>query len=214
MPTDGTPVGLDHYHIVKMPVAELLTKKDSRNPRKISDGALARLVHSLQEHGVMEPVVLNVKLDRLVGGHQRLEAAESLGIETFPVVLVEFDEWQHRAANAALNAEFGVWDEDMLRSELHEMQALGYDIDNFALQPWLVESLLAPPKEEELLSVPEPAAPLAAADEVECPRCHHVFTPALSGGPAETIAADDSPLAHAPRPRKKGRGKGSLTLVE
>lgn len=56
------------------------------NPRRISDEALSGLKESIKKFGFVEPLVINTKTGNLVGGHQRLKAAENLGMKTVPIV--------------------------------------------------------------------------------------------------------------------------------
>ena len=44
------------------------------NPRTISDQDKTRLRNSLQEFGLVDPIVINLKNNHIIGGHQRYEA--------------------------------------------------------------------------------------------------------------------------------------------
>ena len=61
------------------------------NPRKISNKELERLKRSLDEFGVVEPVIWNKRTGYVVGGHQRLKAMKELGIEE-----TDYDDAVHR----------------------------------------------------------------------------------------------------------------------
>ena len=50
------------------------------NPRKISDHDLGALRWSLRFFGIIEPIVVNRRSGRIVGGHQRVKAAQAEGI--------------------------------------------------------------------------------------------------------------------------------------
>lgn len=86
----------------------------SYNPRRIDPDQLLALRRSLRTFGAVEPVVANRRTGRIVGGHQRVKAAEAEGIETLPVVWVDLDETGERQLNLALNKISGEWDEDKL----------------------------------------------------------------------------------------------------
>lgn len=73
------------------------------NPRAITEEAFEGLKASLQKFGMPEPLVVNGRGRVLVGGHQRLRAAQSLGWETVPVVLVDLSESEEKALNVTLN---------------------------------------------------------------------------------------------------------------
>ncbi|WP_169786551.1 ParB N-terminal domain-containing protein, partial [Lactobacillus pasteurii] len=46
------------------------------NPRKIDKSNQDKLINAIKDHGLIEPVVWNQRTGVLVGGHQRLTAAD------------------------------------------------------------------------------------------------------------------------------------------
>jgi len=61
------------------PISQL--KRADYNPRIMPDTEMQALMKSIEEHGFVEPIVVNVAKDRygvIVGGHQRLTAVERL----------------------------------------------------------------------------------------------------------------------------------------
>ena len=50
-------------------------------------GDLSQLAESIQQHGLMNPIVINEK-NELIAGHRRLEAVRSLGWPSVPVRIV------------------------------------------------------------------------------------------------------------------------------
>lgn len=96
----------------------------SYNPRSITDPNLKRLTDSLTQFGVVDPII--ARRDGLViGGHQRLKAAQALGLTEVPVIYVDLDDTQAKALNVALNtpALQGEWDNEKLAELLTELQA-------------------------------------------------------------------------------------------
>lgn len=93
------------------------------NPRKITEGALARLRKLLKRHGWAEPLVAQAGTRVLIGGHQRLEAAKLEGITPVPVVFLEVTDRKAKALNIALNNREaqGTWDEEALAKLLDEL---------------------------------------------------------------------------------------------
>jgi ParB-like chromosome segregation protein Spo0J len=73
------------------------------NPRVISDTALTALVESVRKFGMPQPLVVNRVSGNLVSGHQRLKAAEIVGMSEVPVVYVELDDAAEKALNVTLN---------------------------------------------------------------------------------------------------------------
>jgi hypothetical protein len=170
---------LQHLPIEMREIDWLLARKDPRNPRVCSDGAMARLVGVIGKHGFVGVVTYNEQLDLLVGGHQSLEAAAALGYTHLPTVTGRWNEQDHYALNAALNAEYGVWERDMLRAEMLALQTQHYDLDYTGLPPWQLEDLFADPG---------PLASARAGEEDDgdgegmrdekthtCPNCGHSF---------------------------------------
>lgn len=84
-------------------------KNAEYNPRKISDFDLKALKNSIKEFGFVEPVVAN-KNNQVIGGHQRVKAAQALGIESVPVFYIDLPAEKEKILNLALNRIHGDWD--------------------------------------------------------------------------------------------------------
>lgn len=94
------------------------------NPRQIEDINLKLLTESLDRFGIVDPII--ARRDGLViGGHQRLKAAESLGLAEVPVVFLDVDDATAKAMNVALNNPYmqGTWDDGKLAVLLEELRA-------------------------------------------------------------------------------------------
>jgi ParB-like chromosome segregation protein Spo0J len=113
---------------VERAVSSLLECAAPYNPRQISEDDMGSLKRSLTFFGAVEPVVLNTRTGHIVGGHQRLKAAEEIGMETFPVVEVDLDEPSEMSLNLALNRISGSWDDDKLRDVLWHLKEEGADM--------------------------------------------------------------------------------------
>jgi len=87
--------------IVEAPISSI--NPANYNPRNISESAIAGLMQSIKTFGVVDPLIVNRRNNTLVGGHQRLRAAQELGHETVPVVYLDLDDTQERALNVTLN---------------------------------------------------------------------------------------------------------------
>ena len=86
-----------------MPVAELLEMAAPYNPRKISESELGLLRQSLREFGLVQPVIVNAQTGNIVGGHQRVLAAQMELISDLDVVWVDLDPTREKQLNLALN---------------------------------------------------------------------------------------------------------------
>ena len=135
-----------------------------RNPRRISGERLQALMRSLAADREMlgaRPLVA-LPDGRVVCGNQRLVAAQELGWETIPTVVIDLDE--RRAAVWALrdNNGYGEWD-DTLASLLAELSSGGLDLDLTGFVPVDVERLLAEASASIALADPDDVPPLPAA---------------------------------------------------
>ncbi len=114
---------------IDVPTRELATMAAPYNPRTITDHDLEALRRSLRFFGTVEPVVVNKRSGRIVGGHQRVKAAQAEGIEELPVVYVDLDDPSEKQLNLALNRIHGEWDIEKLEDLLKELEGAGADLD-------------------------------------------------------------------------------------
>lgn len=111
-----------------VPVVELAGMAAPYNPRRISDHDLAALRKSMTTFGVVEPVVVNQRTGRVVGGHQRIKAAEAEGMDSLPVVYVDLADEQEKQLNLALNRITGEFDPAALADLLGDLKSSGADL--------------------------------------------------------------------------------------
>lgn len=101
------------------------------NPRQLSKEQAEQLKASLERFGAVDPAIINIHPERkniIVGGHQRLKTAQSIGWDTFPCVEVELDRDKERELNIRLNKNTGAWDYDALANffEVEELTEWGF----------------------------------------------------------------------------------------
>jgi DNA modification methylase len=113
------------------------------NPRTMSEEDLASLRRSLRYFGIVEPVVVNRRTGRIVGGHQRVKAAQAEGIETLPVVHVDLDEPSEKQLNLALNRISGEFDLERLAEVLADLEAAGADLGLTGFSAEEIEEMVA-----------------------------------------------------------------------
>jgi DNA modification methylase len=126
------------------------------NPRRISPHDLASLRRSLTTFGVVEPVVVNRRTGRIVGGHQRVKAAEASGIEELPVVYVDLDEAQEKQLNLALNRIHGDWDTELLAKVLADLQEREADLELTGFSETEIAALIEVQRHGDPDAIPEP----------------------------------------------------------
>ena len=115
--------------IEQWPTAKLLPY--ARNARTHSEEQVAQIAASIAEFGFTNPILAGSD-GIIVAGHGRLAAAQKLGLEIVPVVVLDhLTPTQRRALVIADNriAENAGWDDAMLRIELEALQLEGFDLD-------------------------------------------------------------------------------------
>ena len=108
---------------ITMHVADIIPA--SYNPRiKLTkkDYEYQCLDKSIDEFGLVIPLIVNKRNSTLVSGHQRLEVLKQKGIIEAEVVLVDFDEAQEKALCIAMNKIEGSWDYGKLADILEELR--------------------------------------------------------------------------------------------
>ena len=114
--------------IERWPTAKLLPY--ARNARTHSEEQVAQIAASIAEFGFTNPILAGAD-GVIVAGHGRLAAAQKLGLETVPVVVLDhLTPTQRRALVIADNriAENAGWDDDVLRTELAALQDEDFDL--------------------------------------------------------------------------------------
>jgi DNA methylase/ParB/Sulfiredoxin domain len=114
--------------VERRPVASLVPY--ARNARTHSDEQVAQLMASIREWGWTMPVLVD-EAGGIIAGHGRVLAAARLGIAEVPVMIARgWSEAQKRAYviadnKLALNAG---WNEELLRIEVGDLAAMGFDV--------------------------------------------------------------------------------------
>ena len=101
------------------------------NPRielKSSMPEYEKLKNSIQEFGYVEPIIVNDRTGKVIGGHQRINVLKDLGYKEVEVVHVDLDDAHEKALNVALNKISGNWDAEKLEDLLRDIN-LNTDLD-------------------------------------------------------------------------------------
>ena len=116
------------------------------NPRidlRPDDPRYVALSRSLDEFGLVQPLVVNKRTKTLVGGHQRLKVLLARGDTHAEAVIVDLPPTKEKALNLALNKVSGGWDRDKLAEVLEELvQVPDLDLQMTGFQIPEVEQLL------------------------------------------------------------------------
>ncbi len=138
---------LAHLKIVLRKIADLI--RFPRNARTHSEQQIAQIAASIKEFGWTNPILIGPD-DVVIAGHARLLAAQKLGMEEVPVIVLDGLTLAQRKAlvladnRLALNAG---WDEDLLRLELEELQSFDFNLDVIGFEPHELDELLGDPDE-------------------------------------------------------------------
>ena len=135
-------------NVERRKVADLIPY--ARNSRTHNDEQVSQIAASIKEWGWTVPVLIEAD-GGLIAGHGRILAAQKLGIDQVPCMIAEgWTEAQKQAYiiadnKLALNAG---WDNDLLKIELQELDAGGFDL---ALTGFDLDELSAFKMEDEPL---------------------------------------------------------------
>lgn len=118
------------------------------NPRTISTEELTKLKNSINEFGLVDPIIINLKNNKIIGGHQRYEVLINehmlngdfygelnlirmgdVGWIFTETDLTIQDEDHEKALNLALNKISGEWDFEKLGEILDDLAIAGFDIE-------------------------------------------------------------------------------------
>lgn len=95
------------------------------NPRielKKEDESYQRIKSSIEEFGLVDPLVVNKRNMTIIGGHQRYNILKDLGYEVAECILVDLNEKQEKRLNLSLNKNSGFWDETKLEELFNELE--------------------------------------------------------------------------------------------
>lgn len=130
---------------------------DPNNARKHDGKNIEAIAGSLDLFGQRKPIVVTGE-NVVVAGNGTLEAAKSLGWEMIDVVRVP-DDWsanQVKAFALADNrtAELAVWDEQVMASQLLELESAGFVLADFGFEAVEPEPVMGSDNEEDLPELP------------------------------------------------------------
>ncbi|MFJ7171658.1 ParB/Srx family N-terminal domain-containing protein [Citrobacter freundii] len=116
----------------------------ARNARTHSDEQVAQLVASIKEFGWTNPVLVD-ECGEIIAGHGRVMAAESLSLDTVPVIvlsgLTDDQKRAYRLADNRLPMNAG-WDVELLKLEIAELLDADFDISLTGFNQAEIDELL------------------------------------------------------------------------
>lgn len=129
-------------NLQKMRLADL--KGAEYNPRKDlqpEDAEFQKIKRSIQEFGLVEPIIWNKTTQHIVSGHQRLKVLRALGTAEEDVVVIECSLREEKILNVMLNRTKGRWDNEKLAALMQELDAAG-EVELTGFDEWELQGIL------------------------------------------------------------------------
>jgi hypothetical protein len=120
-------------------------KPYANNPRIHTKPDLDKMVGSILEWGWTMPVLADEN-GGLLAGHLRIGAAARLRLTSIPVIVARgWSDEQKNAYRLADNqfAARAIWDPELLRRELHDLEFAGFDLGLIGFEPDQLKTILA-----------------------------------------------------------------------
>lgn len=166
--------------VERRPLSSLIPS--ARNARTHSDAQISEIAASIKEWGWTTPVLVD-EAGTIIAGHGRVLGAAWLGIGEAPVMVARgWSDEQIKAYRIADNkiALNAGWDESLLRLELADLSAFGFDLNLLGFSESEL-AMLSPAREGKTDpdAVPEPLGTVVSRDgdvwllgaTVTCPKC-------------------------------------------
>ena len=160
------------------------------NPRidlQPGDPDYDKLVKSLEEFDLVEPLIWNETTMNLVGGHQRLKILVARGDRVVTVSVVHLSEEKEKALNLALNKIGGGWDTVKLTELLQEVEVSLPDIEITGFDKHEINKLISKmpdfvevtSDDQSNLDDKSDGYEGMATASAQCPKCGYLFTPGI-----------------------------------
>lgn len=123
--------------IKKMKIGDIqLAAYNPRLDLQPGDPEYKKLKRSIEEFDLVEPLIVNKRNNRLIGGHQRLKILQERGDTEVQVSIVDLDEHKEKILNIALNKISGDWDQQKLTALFVELTELAgmEDLPDFDIE--------------------------------------------------------------------------------
>ena len=111
------------------------------NPRRMLDEDKVKLKNNLKRFGLIDPIIINLKNNCIIGGHQRFDVLKDSGVKEFYLIelgdigwlftttdLEVIDSDYEKALNISLNKITGEFDTVKLRSLMEDLQLRRFDL--------------------------------------------------------------------------------------
>jgi ParB-like chromosome segregation protein Spo0J len=106
----------------------------------------------LETWGYIEPIVVNKRTKRILGGHQRYKVLKDKGITEVDAVVVDLSEDEEKVLMLALNKISAKWDYDKLAKVVKQIRTGGIDINKLGFDKNILAVLLEQDKIHTVIS--------------------------------------------------------------
>lgn len=144
----------------------------NKNPRR-NDHAVKTVADSIRRFGFGSPIIARTADRVVIGGHTRLKAAQSLGMDKVPVRFLDLDPAEAAALALADNklGELAEWDDEAVADILGELEQQGTPIDGLGwnddeLRELLGDGIEAAPPSDDAPELDEDGEPDSTAGTV------------------------------------------------
>ena len=159
----------------KLLVADLVPY--ARNSRTHSPQQVDKIAASIREFGFLNPIIVDGR-NGIVAGHGRVMAAQKLGLSELPVIdASHLSEAQKRAyviADNRLALDAG-WDNEMLKIELQDLEADGFDLSITGFEIGELTALFDDPNFAAGTEDDQGKLDELSPKIVQCPHCNQEF---------------------------------------
>jgi len=171
------------------------------NPRRISDAEFKSLSKSIEEFGLVDPIIINLNNNKIIGGHQRYDVLMNehinnndkynnlklirlgdIGWVFSEDSLIVKDESHEKALNIALNKISGSWDNEKLQDLFTDLEMNDFnttltgfndtEITNLSFEQNLDFDMDFDLSDDDMADDSQESAP----KYVTCPYCNEEFT--------------------------------------
>jgi ParB family chromosome partitioning protein len=167
---------MKNYETKMRNIAEL--KPAGYNPRKITEKEYQKLYKSIEEFGLTQPLMVNMKKGRentVIGGHQRLKVLKDLGYKEVSCIELDLTAQKEKELNIKMNKTGGEFDMDILLEEFDQE-----DLKDWGFEDWEfgksadIDAFLKDSHDEEEEEEEDKVPPKIEVTHT-CPKCGHEF---------------------------------------
>ena len=144
------------------------------------DWEYQQIMESINNHGMLQPIIYNKRTGYAVGGNQRLKILTANGIKEATCIVIDVPLMREMEINIALNRLGNAWDQAKLREGMLSLMESGYDLKKTAFSESEIDSITRD-MDASIASFFEDEPPATESSKsktkhtYKCPFCGEVF---------------------------------------